>query len=68
MRTPLVRHLLTFIVAATLLSPLFACGEEKEKRGKDCAARCEPEKVECEKRKEKDCPAKHNHCLEECRK
>jgi hypothetical protein len=68
MRTPLLRHLLTVVVTVTLLSPLFACGEDKEKHAKDCAARCEPEKVECEKRKEKDCEQKHAHCLEACRK
>ncbi len=66
MHNSALRHLLTFTLTATLLSPLYACGEEK--RAKECAAKCDHEAEECAHRHEKDCVERTRHCVEECKK
>jgi hypothetical protein len=66
MTTRLLRPLLTLTLAASLLSPLVACG--KEKRIKECAARCKSDEQSCVSHKEKDCGGKAKTCGEACEK
>jgi hypothetical protein len=66
MRTLSLRPVLALTLAAALLSPVFACGNEK--RLKECAARCESEGEECAHRKEKDCAERARKCAEECKR
>jgi len=64
MRSSLSRPVITLAVAASLLLALGGCG--KEKRIKECAARCEAERQTCVHKRERDCDERARRCGEAC--
>jgi hypothetical protein len=63
-----VRHIVTIALALAVLTPVVACGGDKEKKLKECAEHCRTEAEACEKRHEKNCGDLAKSCADRCEK